>query len=34
MGRAARIRVVESFDATAMTSRLEQVVLRVGALSE
>jgi glycosyltransferase involved in cell wall biosynthesis len=34
MGRAARIRVVESFDATAMTSRLEQVVQRVGALPE
>ena len=34
MGRAARIRVVESFDATDMTSRLEQLVHRVGGLPE
>jgi glycosyltransferase involved in cell wall biosynthesis len=34
MGRMARIRVVESFDATRMTSRLEQLVHRVGALPE
>jgi glycosyltransferase involved in cell wall biosynthesis len=34
MGRAARIRAVESFDATGMTSRLEQVVLRVGELPD
>jgi glycosyltransferase involved in cell wall biosynthesis len=34
MGRTARIRVVESFDATGMTSRLEQLVHRVGALPE
>jgi glycosyltransferase involved in cell wall biosynthesis len=34
MGRAARVRVVESFDATGMTSRLEQLVHRVGALPE
>jgi glycosyltransferase involved in cell wall biosynthesis len=31
MGSAARIRTVESFDATRMTSRLEQLVQRVGA---
>ena len=34
MGRAARIRAVESFDATDMTSRLEQLVHRVGGLPE
>jgi glycosyltransferase involved in cell wall biosynthesis len=34
MGRTARIRVVESFDATGLTSRLEQLVHRVGALPE
>jgi glycosyltransferase involved in cell wall biosynthesis len=31
MGRASRIRAVESFDAAGMTSRLEQLVHRVGA---
>jgi glycosyltransferase involved in cell wall biosynthesis len=34
MGRTARIRVVESFDAMGMTSRLEQLVHRVGAIPE
>ena len=34
MGRAARIRVVESFDATDMTSRLEQLVHRVSELTK
>jgi glycosyltransferase involved in cell wall biosynthesis len=33
MGRAARVRVVESFDASAMTRRLEQLVKRVGELA-
>jgi glycosyltransferase involved in cell wall biosynthesis len=32
MGRAARTRAVESFDATRMTSRVEQLVHRVGEL--